>query len=253
MPRPSEPAVVFIKNMTREGPGRFETLARAWNVPYWIVDLEHEEKLPEPEDCRGVVMLGGTASANDQTWLMAEEISLVSRCLDTGVPYLGICLGMQILARAAGATVQKHVLREIGVQAPDRRPWGMLPTKPGYADPIMEGIQETFPPSRAGVSPYIPVFQLHGETVVPNERTELLASGVFCTQQMIRVGRKAWGIQGHIEIDQDQLDTWSKEDPFLRQQDRISLMRDFSMVQDSYAKASELIFGNFLRVAGLKA
>lgn len=253
MPKPAVPALAFIKNMTREGPGRFETLAKAWNIPYWIIDLEHDEKLPDLKDCRAVVVLGGASSANDQTWLMAEEVSFATRCIESGTPFLGICLGMQILAKAAGAQVQKHVLREIGVMAPDKRPWGMLPTKLGYSDPVMNGIQEVFPPSRAGVSPYVPVFQLHGETIAPNEKTELLASGVFCTQQMIRVGKKAWGIQGHMELDQELLDSWSKDDPFLRQQDRISLMRDFSQVQGSYAKACELMFGNFLKVAGMLA
>src|SRR5882724_1317465 len=57
---------------------------------------------------RGVVVFGGSMSANDETDFIRREIDLIGAVLAADIPYLGVCLGAQLLARQLGATVSRH-------------------------------------------------------------------------------------------------------------------------------------------------
>lgn len=248
------PCLTFVKNCGRESPGLLETIATERNTPFRIIDLEAGDALPESSSCSAVVLLGGPASANDQSARIIAELEFVADLFKQNIPVLGICLGLQILAKAAGGSVNVHSIREMGVTAPDRRPYAMALTEAGRADALFKGIDHAFPPVKMGATSVLPVFHLHGETVVlPQEgnEAELLATGLFCTNQAARFGTNAWGIQGHIEITRDMVETWMHDDNDLRSVDRIGLLRDLSYVLPEYEKAARIIFGNFLDIAGL--
>jgi len=125
----------------------------------------------------------------------------------------------------------------------------------GRNDRLFKGVDVAFPPVKMGATSVLPVFQLHGETIVlpatEGHDSEILATGLFCTNQAARFGSTAWGIQGHLEVTRDMLETWMHDDVDLRSIDRIGLLRDFSYVQPEYERATRLIFGNFLDIAGL--
>lgn len=252
---PSGASLTFIKNCSREGPGALEIFAQERGVPYELRDLEAGEALPDPAACRAVVILGGPASANDQSPTMLAELDFARALLAAGVPTLGVCLGLQVLCKAAGGTVNVHSIREMGVVAPDRRPYAMALTEAGRADPLFKAIDNAFPPVKPGATIVLPVFQLHGETVVLPEggpiESRLLATGIFCTNQAARFGAAAWGVQGHVEITRDMAEAWMHDDENLRDIDRIGLLRDLSYVIGDYERAARIVFANFLEIAGL--
>ena len=229
-----------MKNIEREGMGAFAEVAAARDVAVRLV--EPGEQLPEVEEFAAMVVLGGPASANDPTEVMRGEIELVRSALDTEVPYLGICLGMQVLAKAAGGSVVPNPTPEVGFFDPGGHRYEIELTGPGVADPLLAGLSST-----------LAVFQLHGETVEPAGGTLVLATGQHCLHQVIRVGSCAYGIQGHVELTPEMLTRWASEDPDLVRIGAEVLAGQFAPVAAEHRRAAEAIFGNFLQIAGIPA
>ena len=127
-------------------------------------------------------------------WL-GSEAEFLGDVLAAEVPVLGVCLGAQMLARAAGAGVRAATTPEIG--------WYEVSlTAEGSSDPVLGVL-----PSRAIV------FQWHHYTFdVPEGGVELARSEV-CTQAFRLDGRRAWGIQFHAEVTYPMLESWVEEDP----------------------------------------
>jgi GMP synthase (glutamine-hydrolysing) len=152
--------------------------------------------LPRPLDAYGAVLVFGGAMHADQEghhpWLRDENLFL-QRLLDLRKPVLGICLGAQLLAKAAHADV-----------APAREPEiGWFPvelTKDAADDPVLSRLPERFD-----------AFQWHYYAhSVPAGAVEL-ARNDLCTQAF-RLGDVAWGVQFHPEVTLAQIESWMQED-----------------------------------------
>jgi GMP synthase (glutamine-hydrolysing) len=146
----------------------------------------------EDVDAELVVVLGGLMGVHeaDRHPFLHEELALLRERLALERPVLGLCLGAQMLADAAGAEVfpGKNGL-EVGV-APVR--W----TKEGLADPVL-----------AGVRPRTPVAHWHQDTYKPVPGATLLASTDRYSQQAFRLG-DSYGFQFHLELSADEFDRW---------------------------------------------
>ncbi len=167
---------------------RLEEWSLAWGTP-----------LPRPLDAYGAVMVFGGAMHADQDdrhpWLRDENFFLQG-LLDLGTPTLGICLGVQLLARAAHSWVGPLAEPEIG--------WYEVElTAAGGADPVLGGLPERFE-----------AFQWHYYTYgIPGGAQEL-ARSERCTQAF-RLGERVWGVQFHPEVTLAQVESWldDPEDP----------------------------------------
>jgi GMP synthase (glutamine-hydrolysing) len=152
---------------------------------------------PRPLDHYGAVIVFGGAMHADQDdrhpWLR-EENFFIQRLLDRHVPTLGVCLGSQLIAKAAHAPVQRASEPEIG--------W--LPvelTEAAEDDPLLGRLPRHFE-----------AFQWHYyRHGVPAGGRELARSRV-CTQAF-RLGESAWGIQFHAEVTAAQVEAWIRETP----------------------------------------
>ncbi len=146
-----------------------------------------------PADAKGfsaVVIMGGPASANDDSAEIRDQLRLVTWCLNHDTPIFGVCLGAQLIARAAGGSIVPAAERELG--------WYPLhPAPAAKRDPLFRHLEAT-----------TPVFQWHGETfTLPGEAT-LLASSDAVPHQAFRLGRAHYGLQFHVEIDAPLIDRW---------------------------------------------
>ena len=172
--------------VARERGHRLDEWSLAWGTP-----------IPEPLDSYGAVMVFGGAMHPHQDdhhpWLR-EETLFLQRLLDLGMPTLGVCLGAQLLARAAHAPVMPAPEPEIG--------WLPVELTAGAADdPVLGGLPPSFT-----------AFQWHSYTHgLPAGAVELARSRV-CTQAF-RLGSRVWGIQFHAEITAEQIESWTAEEP----------------------------------------
>jgi len=164
---------------------RIEEWSIAWGTPP-----------PRPIDAYEAVIVFGGAMHADQDHLhpwLHEESLLLQRLLVQRVPVLGVCLGVQLLARAAGGTVGPAAQPEVG--------WHDVElTRAGRDDPLFAAVPARFH-----------ALQWHFYTYgIPAGAVELARSDA-CTQAF-RLGEAAWGVQFHPEVTEGQLVRWVREE-----------------------------------------
>lgn len=237
--------VLIVQNITREGPGLLERLLKEVAIDYDIVDLSKGEVFPDPTVYAALVVLGGPDSANDENLKMHTELERVKMAFDAGVPYLGICLGLQIAVKVAGGTVVKSPIKEVGLSTPEGQPYSvsltdLALTALGKKDPLFVGLRNSFR-----------VFQLHGETVEMTKGMQLLAVGHDCPNQIVKIRRNIYGIQSHFELTREMLIEWLRADPDLTPLDSQKVLAEFDAIEEVYTITGLSLLRNFLHIAGL--
>ena len=197
---PSVPGGVFDEAVESAG----HVLER-WQVP--------DGSSPDRAGSYDAVMVFGGSQHPDQdgrfAWLGHEE-EFLREVLAEEVPVVGICLGAQMLARAAGASVGRAPAPEIG--------WlDVSLTAAGVADPVLGVL-----PARATV------FQWHHYTFSLPSSGLALADSEICVQAFRLDERPTWGIQFHAEVTGGMVSAWAEEDP-----------EDLPMPPDAFRAESE--------------
>lgn len=233
--------LLIVQNISREGPGLLEQVLRDENIRFDLVDLDKGQEMPALDGYKALVVLGGPDSANDETAKMTSELARIKEGLDAGLPYLGICLGLQTLVKAAGGEVVKGEVKEAGFIDPDDNQHTVTVTSEGKTDPLLAGLPEV-----------LDVFQLHGETVELTPDMTVLATGKFCRNQIVRVADKAYGIQSHFELTPEMLAVWAEQDPDLIPIGKDKLLADFEAIRQPYTSIGQTLLRNFLRIAELQ-
>jgi GMP synthase (glutamine-hydrolysing) len=187
--------VLFLKNITLEGPGLMEKFLSERNIPFEILDLYTGE--PVPGDCRAyscVVCLGGPMNIyeEEQFLFLRYEKAFLLSCIEQKIPILGLCLGAQLLADVLGAKVYKNSVSEIGClgitlteEAQNSRLFSNIPTE-------------------------LTVFQWHGDTFDIPEGSIRLAESKDCRNQAFGWNDIAFGLQFHIEVDLKSAQKWAQ-------------------------------------------
>lgn len=177
------------------GGGLFERVVveRGDHLDRWVV-ANGDPAPGDPARWDAVMVFGGAMHPDqdaEHPWLRSE-VAFIARALEQGIPTLGVCLGSQLIARAAGAWVGPADAAEVGWFPVDLN-------DEGAADPVL------------GVLPRrVEAFEWHYYTFeLPPGAQQLAASA--SAPQAYRLGERAWGIQFHAEVDEVMLERWVTE------------------------------------------
>ena len=204
------------------------------HVPYQVIHPYQGEELPDMEKVSALIVLGGSMGAcdDDQHPFLTKVKELIRSVVARDIPYLGICLGGQLLAAAMGAEVTSNRWGEIGTFAVDLK-------KEGQSDVLFEGLTAVFR-----------TFQWHNDSFdIPAGGTRLALSQT-CPNQAFRIGRCAWGLQFHPEVTEDIVREWAGGNPSAAPRSE-SLVADFNAMSAEYDATARRIVRNFTQIAGL--
>jgi len=229
-------AFLILQHIECEHAGLLGDFLKEKGIPAHTVRLHWGEAIPAPEGYEAMVVLGGPPNVYqvEEYPFLVEEERAIKRALEKDVPLLGICLGGQLLAKALGARVSRNPVKEIGFYRVDL-------TDEGMKDRLF---------SRCGAS--LGVFQWHGDTFDIPEGAVRLAGSPFCANQSFRYGRRAYGLQFHVEVTPDMVASWARE---YRQElaslgiAAETLVRKAEMEEATLRQLACRVFDNFVSIA----
>ncbi len=214
--------ILIIKHVISEGPGLISDFFKGKNRKLKVVELEKGEEFPKKIDnIEAVISMGGPMNVYEEKKhsFLKKENKFVKEVIKKQIPFLGICLGAQILAKAAGARVKKGVCKEIG--------W----FKVNLAEPdyLFSGLREK-----------LDVFQWHEDEFEIPESGVLIAKGDICRNQAFKLGKNAYGLQFHIEAKPSMIKDWLGDDE--------KIIKETYEKNAKFLKQANKIFENFYQV-----
>jgi GMP synthase (glutamine-hydrolysing) len=181
--------ILIILHSEHSTPGRIGQFLRASG---YALDIRRPclgDELPGTmAEHAGAVIFGGPMSANDSDSWIAREIDWIDVPLREERPFLGVCLGAQMLAKQLGAAVTEHRQGQVEI--------GYYPIRPTPAGRELGPWPEH-------------VYHWHREGFDLPAGAELIATGDTFENQAFRFGPHAFGIQFHPEVTRLTMHRWT--------------------------------------------
>ena len=189
--------ILVLQHISIEDPGYIKDLMIKDGVNITTIELDEGEKIPNNLNFfDGMLCMGGpmdTWMEKDYPWLIEEKKKIKEFVVDLNKPYLGFCLGCQLLGEAIGGKVVKTNNPEIG----------MLDVN--FLDEKKKDVLFADFPEKIGS------LQWHSYEVQELEKNKdvtLIASSKETKYQIFRYKNNAYGIQFHIEIKDTTVNDW---------------------------------------------
>lgn len=219
-------SVYILKHVPNEDAGTIRDYLDRKKVPYLSVDLYNGAKLPEDLDLvRSAVIMGGPMNVyeEDKYPFLKDEDVFIRRLLEKNTPILGVCLGSQLIAKAAGARVMKAPVEEIG--------WDTVHLTPeALRDPLF---------SCAG-GDTLRVLQWHGDTFDLPKGAVHLASSRVVKHQAFRLNSNVYGLQFHVEVTRPMVEDWFKD-----RGDLEGLLEEYDAYRPTLSRITEDLYERF--------
>ena len=189
-------SIIVFQHVSVEHPGIFRNFFDDDGIRLHTVELDKGEKIPELKEFDALWVMGGPMDVWEEDkypWLV-KEMALIRTAIDElNMPFMGICLGHQLLAHAFGAEVGLGKKSEVGVM-PVRK------TATGKKSPFFCDLPDT-----------MDTLQWHSAEVktIP-EGFQVLAESDQCAIQSLSYGNKVFSAQYHQEITKTTVEEWNK-------------------------------------------
>ncbi len=188
--------ILVFQHIAVEHPGVFRDFLAEDGIQWDTVELDEDATIPAFDGYDALWVMGGPMDVwqeDEHPWLVAEKAAIREAVTHRGIPFLGVCLGHQLLADALGGRVAPMDNPEVGILDVEL-------TDDGAADPFLAGLPSTGK-----------CLQWHtAEVVDPPPGAEVLARSPGCNVQALRVGRTAYSLQYHVELTATTVSEWGK-------------------------------------------
>ena len=189
--------VLVLQHIKVEDPGYIKDLMLSDGIKLTTIELDEGEKIPENlSKFDAMFCMGGpmdTWMEDKYPWLIDEKQKIKNFVIDLKKPYLGFCLGCQLLGEVVGGNVIKSAKPEIGMFDVNFS-----------QDKSNDQLFSTFPDK-------VKALQWHSYEVVNLENNKditLLASSPTTKYQIFKYQDHAYGIQFHIEVKDTTVNDW---------------------------------------------
>ena len=188
--------ILVLKHMESQNPGIFRKLAAASHVQFSEIDLHAGEAIPDINAFDALWVMGGSMDVwqeHEFPWLVAEKQLIRDIVESQRMPFLGICLGHQLLAEALGGKAEPTAQHEIGL-------FQITPTDAGTGHPLLKNLPQP--------SLWVNVHRAEVTQLPPGAIS--LARSKICANHIMQVGNSAFSVQFHPEVCEHTVENWMK-------------------------------------------
>jgi GMP synthase-like glutamine amidotransferase len=234
--------ILVLQHQRVEHPGIFREFLAEDGHDWVPVELDEGEELPSLDGFDALWVMGGPMDVweeDEHPWLGCEKAFIREAVEGRGVPFLGLCLGHQLLAEALGGEVGRSESPEVGVM-------DVRLTEEGASGVLFDGLPEVFP-----------CLQWHGAEVKrlpPGARC--LATSPDCPVQAMSWGPRAYSAQFHVEVEPDTVRAWAEIPAYrdalagaLGEGAAERLERDCAARMEEFNAMAERLYINWLQTA----
>ena len=195
--------LLVLQHLEIEGPGLFKQFAEERDLKIEIIRLDKKAYLPKTKKGDLILIMGGPMGVKDigsdkYSWLKLER-DFIRKELEKKRPIIGVCLGAQLIASAAGGDVEILKYGYPPKESPEIG-WAQI-----FIDKSNKDFKELFE------DPFY-VLHWHGDRILLPNKAVLIASSARCKEQFFRIGDYACGLQFHVETTWSIINKWIKED-----------------------------------------
>ncbi len=231
--------LLVFQHIDCEHPGSLRNYLREDGIDWDAVELDEGEKIPDLEPYDMLWVMGGPMDVwdvDEHPWLVAEKQAIRTWVNDLKKPYLGMCLGHQLLADALGGTCGPARPPEIGILE-------VSLTSEAANDPVFGDLPKTQK-----------CLQWHSvEVAQAPEGAVVLASSPECRVQAMRVGTNAWSTQYHVEVEPDTIINWGAIPEYRKAlEDGLGkgaydvIKSDGDAAMEEFGQSSRQLYNNFM-------
>ncbi|MCB1472867.1 MAG: type 1 glutamine amidotransferase [Rhodobiaceae bacterium] len=234
--------ILVLQHARVEHPGAFREFLAEDGHEWVPVHLDEGEQAPALDGFDALWVMGGPMDVWEEAehpWLVGEKALIREAVEGRGLPFLGLCLGHQLLAEALGGKCGRSARPEIGVM-------DVRMTEDGVHSVIMDDLPDVFP-----------ALQWHSAEVQQMPAgAKCLATSPDCAVQAMQWGPRAFSAQFHLEAEDDTVDNWAKIPAYAKALERALgsdgadiLRADCAANMETFGRLAERVYINWLQIS----